>query len=137
MNSSASISASLQSASTDYGPPLSIISWLLLVISTLIIIARLATKWAVAKKFGSDDALALLSLVGIWRMTFGDRVILATELDQIFNIGAGLAVSVAAMNGLGRDLTSLSDPQLAAVQKVSSQTQNFQGKLLIVTEYLR
>lgn len=70
-------------------------------------------------------------------MTFIDCVILTNELHQIFNIGAGLTVSVAAMNGLGRDLITLSDSQLAAVQKVSSRTRRFLGNMLIVTEYLR
>ena len=122
MSSSASISTSLPTGSTNYGSTLSIVSWLLLVISTLIYIARLATKWAVSRKFGSDDALALVSLVRIWRMTFSNCMILVTELDQVLNIGTGLALSVAAMNGLGRYLITLSDSQLAAVEQVSRHT---------------
>ena len=43
---------------------LSIITWILLVTSTLAIIARLSTKMVVSRSMGIDDGLAFAALVG-------------------------------------------------------------------------
>ena len=80
MNSNAFTAASLTTGGANHGPALSIVSWLLLVISTLLTIARLATKWAVSKKFKSDDTLAIGSLVRFPRLKSNGYMTVVTEV---------------------------------------------------------
>ena len=47
------------------GAAVSVTTWILLIASVLAMCARLITKFAVSRKYGVDDALAVSSLVGI------------------------------------------------------------------------
>ncbi|MCJ1249705.1 hypothetical protein MMC30_006931 [Trapelia coarctata] len=82
------------------GAIVSIVTWFLLVVSTLGILARLATRWAVSHKLGGDDCFIILSL--------------------ICSIGSGIAVSLQAVNGLGRNLDTLSPSEIDIFSKVRS-----------------
>ncbi|MCJ1233180.1 hypothetical protein MMC14_001135 [Varicellaria rhodocarpa] len=81
------------------GVLVSIITWFLLVTSTLAIVSRLSTKRAVSRNFHTDDVLAVLALV--------------------FSIGAGVAVSVQDANGLGMHIGDLTDRQKELFAKSS------------------
>ena len=62
-------------------PLVSIVTWFLLVVSAFAVLGRLLTKWAVAHRMNSDDALVLLSLVSLT----GDMSLL--RIDKLTCIG--------------------------------------------------
>ena len=57
----------MESRSTLGDPLVSIVTWFLLVVSAFAVLGRLLTKWAVAHRMNSDDALVVLSLVSFTR----------------------------------------------------------------------
>ncbi|KAI9689949.1 MAG: hypothetical protein M1822_009831 [Bathelium mastoideum] len=86
-------------AGTNYGEVVSVVSCFLLVVSGLVVLARLAVKWSVSKRANADDILSLASL--------------------ITNIGAGVAVTVVGRHGLGRDAPTLQNAELRIFEKVT------------------
>ncbi|KAH8672586.1 hypothetical protein BGZ60DRAFT_429912 [Tricladium varicosporioides] len=79
------------------GPAVNIVTYLLLVISGLALIARLSTKWAVSHRMNLDDILIGISL--------------------IFVIGNGIGTSFEASNGLGSPEDYTSPDRLDIAQK--------------------
>ena len=57
----------MDSYSSRGDPLVSIVTWFLLVVSAFAVLGRLLTKWAVAHRMSSDDALVILSLVNLAR----------------------------------------------------------------------
>lgn len=55
----------------NHGPIVNIVAWLLLVISTLSTVSRLASKYAFAKKLQRDDLLAFFALVRLSNLDLG------------------------------------------------------------------
>lgn len=49
----------------DQGTIVSVVTWFLLVATTLAVVARVATKLAVARKIGGDDYMIFVALVRI------------------------------------------------------------------------
>ena len=47
----------------DYGPVINIITWFLLVTTTLAVIARIATKLAISRRIDADDYVTFVALV--------------------------------------------------------------------------
>lgn len=62
MNSS-DTPVSLQDSPDNHGAVVNIVSWFLLVFSSLLILTRLGTKWAVSRVLHVDDGMIVLSLV--------------------------------------------------------------------------
>ncbi|KUJ11513.1 uncharacterized protein LY89DRAFT_688749 [Mollisia scopiformis] len=92
-------------SSQHLGPAVSIVTFILLVTSTLALIARLSTKWAVSHRVNLDDLLLGIAL--------------------IFSIGNGISTFYEASNGLGSPTTSSSGAQLLVAQKASYAAELF------------
>lgn len=54
---------SLEDSSDSHGAVVNIVSWLLLIFSSLAVLTRLGTKWAVTKQFHMDDVMIIISQV--------------------------------------------------------------------------
>ena len=57
--------------SDDQGTVVSVVTWFLLVATTLMVIVRVATKLAVARKISGDDYMIFAALVSILRGNHG------------------------------------------------------------------
>ena len=116
---------------TDYGLPsnepslavrggqlVSSITWFLLVVSSLAIVARVFAKHVVARKLGTDDAFAVIALVS----NSPSNVQSSQETNliaQIFSIGSAGATSAQVANGLGQHLQDVEGPSIDAFFKVT------------------
>ncbi|KAI1778519.1 hypothetical protein F4818DRAFT_438679 [Hypoxylon cercidicola] len=96
MNSS-NILDSLQDSPGNHGAVINIVSWFLLICSSLLVLTRLGTKYGVSKSFNVDDGFIVVSL--------------------ILSIGQTIAISIGVANGLGRHLDTLSSDGIVAFQK--------------------
>ena len=104
----------------DVGPFLNVVTWILLIASALAVLTRLITKRALRRRIDVDDAFVVLALVCI---AMHCLLVCEQYADgtpyQVASIGSGVAVSMQTANGLGRDISLLTDRQLVAYQKVS------------------
>lgn len=95
-------------------------TWFLLAVATIAVLTRLFTKRAVSRRLNADDGLAVISLVSLCSVSAqfnSDRCLIS-----ILDIGAGIAVSFQAANGLGKPKSTLSDTQLEIFSKVHSSS---------------
>ncbi|KAI1084205.1 hypothetical protein F5B20DRAFT_524031 [Whalleya microplaca] len=88
---------SLQDSPDNHGAVVNIVSWFLLICSSLLVITRIGTKWGVSKSVHMDDSMIVGSL--------------------IFSISQTIATSIGVANGLGQHLENLSNDNLVAFQK--------------------
>ncbi|KAL6710958.1 hypothetical protein ACN47E_006833 [Coniothyrium glycines] len=79
------------------GPYLNVVTWILMITSSLAVLTRLITKRALKRRIDIDDAFVIAAL--------------------IVSIGSGVSVSVQTANGLGRNMSLLSEEKLVAYQK--------------------
>ncbi|KAI1453746.1 hypothetical protein F4805DRAFT_358347 [Annulohypoxylon moriforme] len=96
MNSS-DASAASQVDPENNGTVVNVVSWFILITSSLTILVRLAMKWVLLKKFHTDDGLILVS--------------------QVFGIAQTIATSMEVANGLGYHLDTLTSDHVNAFQK--------------------
>ncbi|KAI0886766.1 uncharacterized protein GGS22DRAFT_199121 [Annulohypoxylon maeteangense] len=96
MNSSDATAAS-QVDPENNGTVVNVVSWFLLITSSLTILVRLVMKWVLLKKFHADDGLILVS--------------------QVFSISQTVVTSMEVTNGLGSHLNTLSIDHVNAFQK--------------------
>lgn len=101
--------------SKNHGPAVSVIAWMLLIISTLSMITRLASKFAFSKKLHSDDFVAIAAWVPIHLLLTTSN----TNSNKVFDVGAVGAVSVEATSGLGQEIATVSKHNLQRFMKVS------------------
>lgn len=86
--------------STDnYSSLISIIAWVFLVTTFLGVVARLSTRVAIARRFKTDDLLIVVALT--------------------LSIGYAVSLSMEAVNGLGRHMSSLDEGQLQKVHQLN------------------
>ncbi|MCJ1361828.1 hypothetical protein MMC16_000928 [Acarospora aff. strigata] len=83
--------------SDDQGTVVSVVTWFLLVATTLMVIVRVATKLAVARKISGDDYMIFAAL--------------------LFSIAQSVAVSLQRVGGLGRHIVTLTSSELDKYQK--------------------
>ncbi|KAH9890135.1 hypothetical protein F4778DRAFT_773126 [Xylariomycetidae sp. FL2044] len=88
---------SLQDSPENHGTVMNVVSWFLLVTSSLVVITRFGTKRLVSKQFHADDALIIVS--------------------QILGISQTIATSIAVSNGLARHSPESENVGVAAFQK--------------------
>ncbi|KAI1767157.1 hypothetical protein GGR53DRAFT_145263 [Hypoxylon sp. FL1150] len=88
---------SLKDSPDNHGAVVNIVSWFLLICSSLLTLTRLGTKYGVSKAFHVDDGFVVVSL--------------------ILSIGQTVAISIGVANGLGRHLDTLSSDNVIAFQK--------------------
>ncbi|XXH04037.1 hypothetical protein Hte_010448 [Hypoxylon texense] len=88
---------SLQDSPDNHGAVVNIVSWFLLICSSLLVLTRLGTKYGVSKSFHVDDGFIVVSL--------------------ILSIGQTVATSIGVANGLGRHLETLSGDNIIIFQK--------------------
>jgi hypothetical protein len=101
------------------GPFVNVVTWVLLITSTLAVLTRLITKRALRRRIGVDDAFVVAALVShAIVMSIPNRWRLTANVYQIVSIGSGMSVSVQTANGLGRDLHDLTSNQIVTYQKV-------------------
>jgi hypothetical protein len=81
----------------DFGPVISIISWLFMVTMILAVVLRILVRFTTSLVPGADDAVVLLALLAA--------------------LGEVIAISVSVNHGLGTQTTLLSSDQLMSVQK--------------------
>ncbi|RDL36097.1 Uncharacterized protein BP5553_06709 [Venustampulla echinocandica] len=81
----------------NHGPLINVMTWFLVVASTLTVLTRIATKWLVSKRVQLDDGLVFVSL--------------------LFSIGQTVAVGVGVLNGIGRHIETLSTKETLVFQK--------------------
>lgn len=79
------------------GRSVSVVTWFLLAVATIAVLTRLFTKRAVSRRLNADDGLVIISL--------------------LFDIGAGIAVSFQAANGLGKPKSALNEAQIQIFSK--------------------
>ncbi|KAI1374518.1 hypothetical protein F4677DRAFT_425296 [Hypoxylon crocopeplum] len=96
MNSSDS-QVSLQDSPDNHGAVVNLVSWFLLICSSLHVLTRLGMKWGVSKALHIDDGMVVISLV--------------------FSISQTIATSVGVANGLGQHLSALSNDNIIAFEK--------------------
>lgn len=99
----------------DHSPLIKVVSWFLLVVSTLTIITRLITRWSVSKVFQLDDILASCSFVNFDL----DKISTLLIFVQFCFVGSVVAVSVQAENGLGKPRNASSQAQFATFSRVN------------------
>ncbi|KAF2637583.1 hypothetical protein P280DRAFT_530762 [Massarina eburnea CBS 473.64] len=92
---------------SDLGPFLNVVTWILLITSALAVLTRLVTKRALKRRIDVDDVFVVAALLA--------------------SIGSGIAATVQTENGLGRDIASLSQDQVAAFEKAE-----YANKLLYI-----
>jgi hypothetical protein len=103
----------------NLGPFVNVVTWVLLITSTLAVLTRLITKRALRRRIGVDDAFVVAALVSLAiQISIPKCARLTHGVHQIVSIGSGMSVSVQTANGLGRDLHNLTDSQIVAYQKV-------------------
>ncbi|OAL03444.1 hypothetical protein IQ06DRAFT_243335 [Phaeosphaeriaceae sp. SRC1lsM3a] len=90
------------------GPYINVITWVLLITSTLAVLTRLITKRALRRRIGVDDAFVVAAL--------------------LVSIGSGASVTVQTANGLGRDIATLTEDQIVTYQKAE-----YANKLLYIS----
>ncbi|KAI1204757.1 uncharacterized protein F4807DRAFT_446104 [Annulohypoxylon truncatum] len=95
--SSSDTSISSQGSPENYGTVVNVVSWFLLITSSLTILVRLAMKWVLLKRFHTDDGLILVS--------------------QVLSISQTIATSIEVANGLGSRFDTLSSDNVTAFQK--------------------
>ncbi|KAI0179385.1 hypothetical protein GGR52DRAFT_303988 [Hypoxylon sp. FL1284] len=96
MNSTDS-QVSLHDSPDNHGAVVNIVSWFLLICSSLLVFTRLGTKYGVSKSFHVDDGFIVVSL--------------------ILCIGQTIATSIGVANGLGRHRDTLSSGNIVVFQK--------------------
>lgn len=101
----------------DLGPFLNVVTWILLITSTLAVLTRIITKRALKRRVDVDDAFVLLALVGKTHYCAGYPRL--TVHAQITSIGSGASVSIQVLNGLGREFSTLTEHHIEAYLKVS------------------
>ncbi|PVH98101.1 hypothetical protein DM02DRAFT_478682, partial [Periconia macrospinosa] len=92
---------------SDLGPFLNVITWILLITSTLAVLTRLITKKALKRRIDIDDAFVAAALLA--------------------SIGSGIAVTVQTENGLGRSIDDLDHRRIVNYEKAE-----YANKLLYV-----
>jgi hypothetical protein len=104
----------------NLGPFVNVVTWILLITSTLAVLTRLITKRALRRRIDVDDAFVIAALVCIPPLISLPCFRKAAHSCgyQIVSIGSGLSVNVQTANGLGRDIYNLTDNQIIAYQKV-------------------
>ncbi|KAI2602616.1 hypothetical protein GGR54DRAFT_494464 [Hypoxylon sp. NC1633] len=88
---------SLQDSPDNHGSVVNLVSWFLLICSSLHVLTRLGMKWGVSKTLHIDDGMVVVAL--------------------ILSISQTIATSIAVGNGLGQHINVLSDDNIAAFQK--------------------
>ncbi|KAF1913211.1 hypothetical protein BDU57DRAFT_457023 [Ampelomyces quisqualis] len=91
----------------NFGPYVNVVTWILLITSTLAVLTRLITKRALRRRIDVDDAFVVAAL--------------------LVSIGSGASVSVQAANGLGQHISALTDNQIVTYQKAE-----YANKLLYI-----
>lgn len=112
---SSSPSRPLLIAADNYSSLVSILAWIFLVTTSFSVVARLSTRFAISRKFKLDDLLIVIALVG-WSDLITHHGMLIKR--QITSIAYAIVLSIAAINGLGRPLSSLEQGHLQKVQQV-------------------
>lgn len=107
--------------SDDLSPLVLIITWILCIISVLCMVARVATSIIFARPIKSDGYSSLLSLV-ISVLSPRGRLYLLTRIlfIKFLSVAQSIAVTVRALNGLGKHVTALGPTQISTYSKVSS-----------------
>ena len=99
----------------DHGPVINVVTWVLLVSTTLAMIARIATKLAVRRKLDRSDVVMGVSYV---RNLLLDKMRYSSPA-KVCSLGQSISICIATSNGLGRHIITLRDEQLDRFQRVS------------------
>ncbi|KAF2197263.1 hypothetical protein GQ43DRAFT_496554 [Delitschia confertaspora ATCC 74209] len=86
----------------DVGPFLDVITWVLLITSSLAVLTRLVTKKALRRRVDIDDAFVVAAL--------------------LTSIGSGIAVCIQTANGLGEDIALLTKSDVVRYEKSAYAT---------------
>ncbi|KAL5117132.1 hypothetical protein ACEQ8H_004957 [Pleosporales sp. CAS-2024a] len=91
----------------NLGPFVNVVTWILLITSALAVLTRLITKRALRRRIQVDDVFVIAALIA--------------------SIASGASVSIQTTNGLGRNLSTLTEVQILTYQKAE-----YANKLLYI-----
>ncbi|MCJ1383294.1 hypothetical protein MMC17_006407 [Xylographa soralifera] len=98
MEFNSSLPSHPQDGSDDHGSLLSVVSFFLLASTTLVVLTRLGTKWAMSHKLALDDGLIIASM--------------------LFATAQTVLLSLAVTNQLGDSAGSVDQSRQEALEKV-------------------
>ena len=101
----------------NYGPIVSIVTWLLLISAALSVCAKVAIKVVTSHSFDADDVVLVAAMVSISIHIFD---VLRRLLCQVISVSQSISFSVQVKNGVGKHLIGLTDSQKMSYQKVCS-----------------
>ncbi|KAI4234235.1 MAG: hypothetical protein LQ349_003911 [Xanthoria aureola] len=94
---------------SNHGPIVGVMTWFLLAATVCAVIARVATKLAISRRFTSDDLLIFAALVRAQHSVYFPQLL---KPFQALSIGQGVVVTLQIGKGLGKHADTLSGPQL-------------------------
>lgn len=103
----------------NYGPIVSIVTWILLVSLVLFVCAKVAIKVIACHTFNHDDAVLLSAMVGFPFIVIFQHT--KTYVKQIISAAQSISFSIQATNGVGQRLISLTESQVTSYQKVDAK----------------
>ena len=104
---------------SNHGPIVGVMTWFLLAATVCAVIARVATKLAISRRFTSDDLLIFAALVRAQHSVYFPQLL---RLFQGLSIGQGVVVTLQIGKGLGKHADTLTAPQLDSFDQVSPPT---------------
>ena len=117
--------APLWNTAEHHGSVVSVVTWLLIIATVFMMLARVVTRFATMKKLRWDDILAIFAMVRTFgpqslchRRGLGLMTTNESHASQITAIGQSIAVSYSSTHGLGTLADRTSPDQRDVIQKV-------------------